>query len=102
MSKFSRRSLLKMAAGLAASGVFAWNPDELKAELPTEDLGEWETTEQEQPFAPYDDGSFAEQHFAPYFLDPSSPMILRTSYLSGRIQNIIPDPPTFKGKFPYK
>ena len=64
MSKFSRRSLLKMAAGLAASGVFAWKPDELKAETVAE-----LPAEQERPLAPYDDGSreFAKQTFDPYF-----------------------------------
>ena len=54
--KLSRRSLLKMANVLAASGAVGWKPDEIKAKTdiaPHIDADPAVTVEFEQPFAPY-------------------------------------------------
>lgn len=61
--KLSRRSLLKMAAALAASGVVGWKSDEIEAKADiTPVIGvdpavtggdETVIVELEQPFAPY-------------------------------------------------
>lgn len=79
----SRRELLKMAAGLAATGAGAWVPDRLRdgdvmAALEAE-------PEEERAIALED-----EQPFAPYFLDPDSrmwkvamPRVMLTRHLYG-------------------
>lgn len=61
MSKnLSRRTFVKMVAALAASGVLAWKPYELKVEADEGDT------------LIIDDGDAIEQPFAPYFVDSGS------------------------------
>lgn len=52
-NKLSRRSLLKMAAGLVAGGAITWLPGKIKAESGEEKFMDFTNEPLEQPFAPY-------------------------------------------------